>query len=271
MAADRGLLPADIQRALSTDSLGRRVYYLPEVDSTNRLAAALAGCGEAEGTLVVTDFQSAGRGRGQNRWISPRGRNLLFSVVLRPRLQTRELLPVTLAFAVTVAEALSRFAGEGLQVKWPNDIVSSGGKIGGLLAESVSKSGRASYVVAGIGVNVNMRAREVPENPGQPVASCHSLTGEEHDRIAVLASLLAALEPAYGRFVKDGFAPFVQSYGERLALRGSTVEMQDGGRGIRGRITGVRDDGGLALRTGDGRERVVYGGRIGGILGDGFR
>ncbi len=262
MPPERGLLPGGLRRALATTCFGRRIYYIPEVDSTNRLAAELAGYGEAEGTLVITEFQNAGRGQQQRRWLSPPHRNLLFSLILRPHVSSRELLPITLAFAVTAAEVLSGFVGERLEVKWPNDVIAATGKLGGILAESSSKAGRASYVIVGIGLNINLRPGELPRGVEYPAASCRSLTGRDHDRIKVLAALLGALEPAYQRFVADGFAPFVAPYGDRLSLREREVELDTGGGSLRGTVTGVGDDGGLIIRTGAGVEQVVYEGRV---------
>ncbi len=262
MPAESFLLPNDIRRALSTRWLGRRVYCTPEVDSTNRLAADLAGAGEKEGTLVIADYQTAGRGQQRNRWSSPRGRGLLFSLILQPRMQSQEVLPVTLTFALTAAEILSGVTGEEMQVKWPNDIVSSSGKIGGILAESSSRSGLTSHLVLGIGLNINTRSHELPVNVEYPAASCRGVTGTEHDRLAILVRLLASLEPAYERFVERGFGPFVNRYRDRMWRRDGDVEVDDNGRTLRGRIQGVHQDGGLILRMGRGRQQIVYGRRV---------
>ena len=256
------LLPNDIRTALSTRWMGRRVYCLPEVDSTNRLAADLAVAGEREGTLVVADYQNAGRGQQRNRWLSPRGRGLLFSLILRPRMQSQQVLPVTLTFALTVAETLSKVTGEEMQVKWPNDVVSPSGKIGGILAEISSRSGQTSHLVLGIGLNINTRSHELPATVDYPAASCLGAAGTDHDRLAILVRLLACLEPVYERFVERGFGPFVSRYRDRMWHGDGEVEVDDSGRTLRGRIQGVHQDGGLILRTGRGKEQIVYGRRV---------
>lgn len=262
MPAEAFLLPNDIRRALSTRWLGRRVYCTPEVDSTNRLAADLAGDGEREGTLVIADYQTAGRGQQRNRWLCPRGRGLLFSLILQPRMQSQEVLPITLIFALTVAETLSGVTGEEMQVKWPNDIVSSLGKIGGILAESSSRSGLTSHLVLGIGLNINIRSQELPATADYPATSCLGVTGTDHDRLAILVQLLGSFEPVYERFVERGFGPFVNRYRDRMWRLDGDVEVDESGRTLRGRMQGVHQDGGLILRTGRGREQIVYGRRV---------
>lgn len=244
------LLPADIRRGLETTWLGRRIYYVCEVDSTNRLAAELARGGEAHGTMVITDYQTAGRGRHDRRWLSPPGRDLVFSLILRPGLPSSELLPITLAFSLQIADALTSLLGSSFLVKWPNDVMSPAGKIGGILAESSSKAGRALYVVVGIGINVNLSPDEISEKLPLPAASCYSLTGTEWDRVAVLDAVLHDLESAYDRFTAKGFATLIEPYNARHALHGGTVEFERAGKTIRATVAGVRDDGGLTVNVG---------------------
>lgn len=256
MTAEPGLLPRDIQRCLETRHFGRRLYYVPEVDSTNHVAKSLADWGERDGALVLADFQKAGRGRRNRRWISPRGRNLLFSLVIRPDKRSVEVLPLTLAFSLAIAELLSELLEHRVEVKWPNDVVVSEGKICGILAESSSRAGRVIYVIVGIGINVNMDASEVP--PELLASSCYSVTGSEMDRRLLLAQTLKALEETYEGFLHDGFKPFVEGYVDRLTIMDKRVMVTRRSRRSTGKVVGVRDDGALMVRTLDNELVAVF-------------
>lgn len=246
MATVERLLPRSVQQALVTEVFGRRMYYLCEVDSTNRLAKTLAALGEAEGTVVATDFQTHGRGRRDHHWFSAPSENLLFSLILRPTASPAEVLPLTLAFSVAIADMLSERLQRKILVKWPNDIVTGDGKLGGILAEGSTRAGRLDYVVAGVGINVNMKAQRFPD--GTDAVSCASLSGQPHDRAELLALLLSRLEQMYREFAAGGFARIAPHYNSRLALRGRRVEFVRGGRGRSGEVIGVEHDGALAVR-----------------------
>jgi BirA family biotin operon repressor/biotin-[acetyl-CoA-carboxylase] ligase len=249
MKAKDDLLPREIQRRLQTRVFARRVYYLPEVDSTNRMAVGLARAGEPHGTLVVADYQTKGRGRRNRVWESPAGQNLLFSLILRPKVDMRAALPVTLAFSTALAETLAEVTGRDAGVKWPNDIVVEGKKISGILSESSSRGARAAFVVVGIGINVNMRLDEFPDGFRNRSCSCYSLTGREWDRREVLVRVLASLENAHDEFARDGFENMVARYRSRLAVLGKPVRFEKAGVETAGTVVDVGVDGGLVVDT----------------------
>jgi BirA family biotin operon repressor/biotin-[acetyl-CoA-carboxylase] ligase len=253
MACDDDLLPRGVRSRLETHWLGRRIYYLREVDSTNRFAADLARAGEPHGTLVVSDYQTGGRGRWDRTWESPAGKNVLFSLILRPGIETYAILPVTLVFSVAIAETLTAITGREAGVKWPNDVFVEGKKICGILSEGVSKGGVAVFVVVGIGVNVNMGTEDFPEEIRGRSCSCSSLTGLTWDRAEVLARLLSALERGYDEFARDGFGKIAPRYTSRLILLGKTVRFVKSGAETVGRVLDVGADGSLVVETANGR------------------
>lgn len=255
---DAPLVPADIRRRLLTHVFGRRLYYLAQVDSTNRVAKGLAREGERHGTVVVTDYQSAGRGRRERKWTSPRMRNLLLSLLLRPERDAAEVLPLTLQFALALADVLAARCRCDVGVKWPNDVVADGGKLCGILSESSTRSGRAAFVIVGMGINVNMRPDEFPAGMTLPGASCFTIAGSEFDRTQLLVDVLAALENAYDRFFADGFGALVERYNHRCVTVGRDVRI-DGGWG---RAVGVQNDGGLVVARAGGEEAVLYDGEF---------
>jgi BirA family biotin operon repressor/biotin-[acetyl-CoA-carboxylase] ligase len=245
---------------LDTSSFGRRMYYLDTVDSTNRLAKDLAQAGEPDGTVVVANFQTAGRGRYGRRWSSPRGANLTFSLILRPESPLADVLPMTLAFSVTIAEVLGGRLGIDVSVKWPNDVVVPSGKLCGILSESSAWGGRAAFAVVGVGINVNMKPEAFP--PGVPVASCLSLSGVTHPRGELLADVLNQLEPMRDTFFEAGFAGMVARYTSRLSLMGRRVSFRPQRGAETGEVVGVQGDGALVVRVDGGKTVALYDGEV---------
>lgn len=254
MTATDRLLPTRIQETLATARFGRRIYYYPETGSTNDVALELARGGDPEGTIVVAEQQRAGRGHHDHRWDSCAGRDLLFSLVLRPRTDPVGLLPVTLALSTGMSIVLSRETGARVGVKWPNDLVCDRGKIAGILAEATHRRGRTDTLVLGVGVNVNSTAADLARV--DRAISCRVLSGREHDRAMLLANLLATLETWYDRFTRDGFASLTSTYNDRMLLRGRRVTFLWKGIPSQGTVLAVADDGALAVAL-EGDETIL--------------
>ena len=261
-----GPLPADVQRRLASARLGRRIYFHPDIASTNERALELARAGEPEGTVVMADHQRAGRGRRGQAWSSPAHRNLLMSIILRPDTDARGALAVTLVAAVSVSVVLSKLLDVEFHVKWPNDVVCDRGKIAGILAESSATAASVSHVVLGIGVNVNARAEEFPAALPYPAASCLTLTGVEWDRADIAADVLGTMEAYYDRFLRDGFAPLRGAYEARLLHLGRAVAFEQNGARAEGIVRGVAGDGALRVECGGGEETLLYSETIEAIL-----
>jgi BirA family biotin operon repressor/biotin-[acetyl-CoA-carboxylase] ligase len=252
-----GLLPADLRRRLASARLGRRVYFYPETDSTNDVALQLARGGEEEGTIVLADYQRRGRGRRGNTWSSPRGRDLLVSIILHPEGDARATLAVTLVAATAISVVLSKLLDVEVGVEWPNDVVTPAGKIAGLLAESAASTRGVAFVVVGAGINVNSRAEDFARE-GHAAASCRTLTGLEWDRVDVLADVLGTIEAYYDRFRRDGFGPLRAAYESRLRHMDRAVAFERGGRRETGRVRGVALDGALRVTLEGGEEVALY-------------
>lgn len=252
------LLPADVRHRLATARAGRRLYYFPETDSTNDVAIDLARRGEPEGAVVYTEFQRRGRGRRERDWNSPRGRDLLFSLLLRPPGSARDALPLALAASVAVSDALGSALETPVGVKWPNDVVHAGRKLAGILCEA-GEGSAGRHVVVGIGVNVNSGPADLPQDLRATAVSCRTIAGAPLDRAALFASLLEALETIYGRFRAGGFAVLREEYEHRLAWAGRRVAFDREGREETGRVTGVADDGALRVQSDGGPEVLLYG------------
>lgn len=172
----------------------RLILFYPRCTSTNDLALELAEEGLAGGTVLVADYQTRGRGRGRNRWVSLRARNLLFTVVLRPVASAARLAGVTLAACRALRAALLRLAPGDYSIKRPNDLLLRGRKLAGILTESRVKAHRVEYCVVGCGLNVNARPRELPGR----ATSLYASFGREFDRERVLGEVLREMDHAFG-------------------------------------------------------------------------
>jgi BirA family biotin operon repressor/biotin-[acetyl-CoA-carboxylase] ligase len=251
------LLPENIREHLNTRSFGRRIYYLPETESTNAYGLRLARAGEVSGTVIVADYQSRGRGRLDHRWCSREGKDLLFTVVLRPDAPAPTILPVTLVFSDVIADALSDTLGADVLVEWPNDMVAGDGKIGGILAEGAATKEGSTFLVVGVGVNVNSRADDFPSEVKPRVATCRTISGRDWDRAALLASILSAMEKGYERLLTEGFAGMRPRYERKLVFLGRRVSFEHRGRVVSATVEGVADDGALKARPDRSREPIM--------------
>jgi len=251
----------DVQDRLSTDRFGREMRGVEEVGSTNTEAAGWAREGAAEGSVVVTEYQSAGRGRHGRSWTAEKGRNLTFSVVLRPSLEADRLGLVTVAAGVAVAEAVEDFvAPQRATLEWPNDVLLEGRKTCGMLLES-SLSGRreAEAVVLGVGVNVNQT--DFPDELADTATSLRLAAGRAVPRAPLFVRLLRRLEVRYEAVEADDVDTVREAFHDRLASLGepTTLRVSDREVPIRGVVRGITDTGALRLDTSDG-PRVVHAG-----------
>lgn len=249
-----------IEAALETRWLGRGATFHPRIGSTNAKVKRLAENGALEGTLVVADYQTAGRGRLDRRWWSPPGSNLLLSILLRPVfLMPHQAQRLTMLCSLAVCDAIAATTGLRAGVKWPNDVLLGGKKVCGLLAELGIVGAQLDYVVVGIGLNVNARF-EGSDAPTlmAPATSLKIEAGREVSRLAVLAALLERVEWRYER-LRSGELPH-DEWQSRLVTLGQQVQVTLTDRALNGRAVGVDADGALLVRRADGEiERVLAG------------
>ena len=195
-AVDNQLTRDAISERLTTRLMGRNLEVHREIDSTNSRATALARDGAAEGTLVLSEMQTAGRGRLGRRWFAPPGTALLMSLILRPSLRPQQAQRATMLCSLAVVEAISRVTGLVAQLKWPNDIVVNGAKLGGILTELGVSQKRLDHVIVGIGLNVNVRIDALPELMS-PATSLLEALGEPVSRLELLVAILGSVERRY--------------------------------------------------------------------------
>jgi BirA family transcriptional regulator, biotin operon repressor / biotin---[acetyl-CoA-carboxylase] ligase len=235
----------------------RRVEWRAEIDSTQHLARELARAGAEEGTVVIAESQTGGRGRLGRRWHSPPGVNLYCSLVLRPSVPLATVPSVALVAGLAVVDAVCEVTALRPALKWPNDVLVAGRKVAGILTELEAEVERVHHVIAGIGVNLNGGRDAFPPELATKATSLRLASGREVHRAAFTAGLLAALEARYRRFLADGFAAMRSEWEAHSALTGKEVRVTAPEGEVTGRVLGIDDDGALRLAGPRGELRVV--------------
>jgi BirA family biotin operon repressor/biotin-[acetyl-CoA-carboxylase] ligase len=252
------LTALELRPLLNTHDLGRELHAYEEIGSTSDRAKELAEDGALHGTVVVAETQTAGRGRRGRSWVSPPRKNVYFSVILRPELAAGRAPELTLVASIAICDAL-RQAGVDAGIKWPNDVLASGRKIAGILTELAAEPDRVQWVVLGVGVNVNARAEDFPEELRGEATSVLVERGTPAPRALLAAACLTALELWIDRHAEEGFAPIRTAWRERSVTLGREVLVREAAREITGTAVDIDDQGALLVRTAAGVERVLAG------------
>jgi BirA family biotin operon repressor/biotin-[acetyl-CoA-carboxylase] ligase len=240
------LSPASITNNLDTRFVGQRVIYYPRLTSTMDVAKREAQQGAAEGTIIVADEQTVGKGRLNRGWLSPEG-NIALSIVLYPSLP---YLPFLIMLAsLSVVHSIEAVTGLKSQVKWPNDILINGRKVCGILIESEVRGDMVEYAIMGIGVNVNLRLSSFPEILSTVTSLCDELGGEV-SRLSLIQRLLVEIERFYLSLLAG--ESIYEEWRDRLVTLGKRVQVKTGKTVYKGIAESVAGDGSLLLRQSDG-------------------
>lgn len=240
----------DLETRLTTTSFGRPLYWCDTIDSTNRELLEWAIRGAEEGTLLVADEQTAGRGRRGRRWFAPPGTGLLMSLLVRPR-RAAGLLP--LMTGVVLAETFEAMCGVPATLKWPNDVLVGDRKLAGILVETVLQRGQQAAVI-GMGINVNMSADDFA-GLDTPATSLRLETGHTWDREALLLAILPRLETAYQALQTGSWS--LDAWRSRTAILGRPIRVMAEDGTWNGIALDVAEDGALLVQVGDA-VRAVY-------------
>lgn len=236
---------------------GRNVIYKEEIDSTNAEAKRQAEAGAPEGTLIIAERQLQGKGRKGRVWNSPEKTGIWMSFLLRPSMEPEKAASITLVTALAVSRAVEKMTGLRAEIKWPNDLVLNGKKICGILTEMSSGMEGIRYLVAGIGVNVNMDAfpAELPFATSLKIEG-----GREYPREELASSILTEFYACYQEFLKtESLQGLLKDYNDRLVNCGSQVQIIKEKETILGTARGVNEKGELLVETKSGLETVLSG------------
>ncbi len=248
----------EVLLGLETKTLGRSIHYKESVDSTQRIAHTLAQNGASEGTLVIADEQTAGRGRMTRHWHSPRNSGVWMSLILKPLLPPQKAPQFTLITAVAVVQAIEEVCDLLPEIKWPNDILIKGKKVTGILTELQAEPDKIVSIIIGIGMNVNHRIEDFPEELKGIATSLAIESGDTVQRAKIIQKVLERLEALYHIYMVEGFTPikliwesYAVSIGKQIIARTITGE-------LRGTALGITDEGVLKLQDEQGNVHLIY-------------
>ena len=250
-------LSADVvSKGLETRFVGQRVLYYPSVASTMDIARQEARQGAMEGTVIVADEQTAGRGRLQRLWLSPKG-SISLSTIFYPDLSY--LSSLIMLASLAVVHSVETVTGLRPQIKWPNDVLIDGRKVCGILVESDVRGNKVNYAIIGIGINVNIKLDNFPEI--QPIAtSLSDELGREVSRLSVVHSLLVEMEKLY--LAPKAGEYIYQEWRDSLITLGRRVRVTTDETTCEGVAESVATDGSLLLRDSDGGLTKIVAGDV---------
>jgi BirA family biotin operon repressor/biotin-[acetyl-CoA-carboxylase] ligase len=253
---------AVLQQLLTTQVFGRTLHLLAQTTSTNDDIKALALRGAPEGTVVLAEQQTRGRGRQGRSFASPAGVGVYLSVLVRPTIDLARLPQLTLMVAVATADAITDTCALSIHLKWPNDVEIDGKKVAGILTEAVLHPGGPPVVIIGIGINVNTTLAELPPVLHDRVTSLALATGAPVSRHQLIARLLARLEALYHTLQHAGVASILERWRHYGRLPGRMVQFTQATETRTGRVIGLDDDGALVVQTGDGVYHHLISGEV---------
>ena len=237
------------------------MYYYEETGSTNIDAKRIAEEGAPHGTIAVADKQNAGRGRRGRSWDSPAGRDIYFTILMRPDFPPDKAPGLTLVMALAVAAAVEKTCGLKAGIKWPNDVVINGKKICGILTEMNLETDYIQYVVTGVGINVNLEA--MPAELENTATSLLIEGGEKVSRAGLLQEVLRAFEEYYERYLPtQDISGMLQEYNELLVNRDREVKVLDPKGEFSGIARGINSAGELLVQMENGETAKVYAGEV---------
>jgi len=257
-----------IKKSQKTSIFGKYIYYFPEIDSTNAYANRLAHEGAPEGTVVVTDYQTEGKGRLNRVWESSRESNILMSMVLRPRLDIERVIKLTLASSEIIVSSLERFLKKSkirkikFTVKWPNDILANGKKIAGILTESSLREKDVVFVVVGIGLNVNQDLSELSGDVIENATSLFAETNQKFDREMLISEIITEFEKQYFNLERTNYGQVIQEWKNHCDHIGKEMVIETHVATETGKFIDVTEKGILLYISEDDPERELIAGTI---------
>lgn len=250
-----------VKSRLHTKFWGQETVFFEETDSTNNVIKRMAEEGAAHGTLAIAEIQTAGRGRRGRQWASPKGSGIWMSFLLRPEILPQKASMLTLVTALAVRQAILKVCQLPVLIKWPNDIVSRGRKVCGMLTEMSAELEWVHYVVIGIGINVNME--EFPEEIRETATSLRMECERKINRSSLIAAFGEAFEEYYEQFMKSGdLSLLMEEYNQYLVNCGKKVKIIDPAGEYTGVSAGINAQGELLVTDEEGSLRTVRSGEV---------
>ena len=255
------LTPLEIKNGLNTSYIGQEIVYYEKTVSTNIIAAEYAAGGSPEGTLVIAEEQTGGKGRMGRNWLSPAFKNILMSIIFRPDLKASEVFNLTVLSSVAVVRGIKKVTGINTLIKWPNDIYIHKKKACGILTEINGGDKIIKFAVVGIGLNVNFNPSLIPEI-SEIATSVSDEKGEEVSRVKLLQSILEFIEEYYD-LLKQGKGEQIREEWESYSLViGKNVSIISFDKTLEGRVESFSEDGSLILVDKKGKRKKILTGDV---------
>ena len=249
----------ELEKYLKADFIGRNLHSFGSLASTNIQAKKIAK-ESPEGTVVVSEGQTSGKGRLGRSWVSPKGKGIWMSMVLKPKVEARKVASISLVAAAAVSMALKDLGIES-GIKWPNDILVDGKKVAGILSEASFQGSLVDYVVLGIGINVNLEEDDFPETLKEKASSLKIIEGQDINKVKLLALVLNHFEKLYQSFMLEGnLSKTIKIVRERSVLKDKQVKILGTSSEKTARVLGIDGEGRLVVKYEDGSaENLAYG------------
>ena len=251
---------SDIQHSLDTKYFGKTIFTFDSIDSTNTIAKTLEQSAAPHGTIVIAEEQSAGRGRLQRNWVSQKGKNLLFSVIVYPKFIMEKVSLLPFAGSLAVADAIEKVTDLSPTCKWPNDVLINNKKVCGMLLESSSGQQGIEKLILGIGVNVNQEV--FGDDLRHKASSLKSECGKEIDRITLLQSILEELEHRYNQLSHFPPQQLLHDWKMKALLFGKKITVLENEFSFSAIAIDVDENGSLIIETDDGQRRNIFAGDV---------
>lgn len=269
------LTPGEISYQLETEVIGKNIYSFDVIDSTNNYAKKIAMEGCEDGSVVVAETQTSGKGRLGRAWNAAKKAGIWMSVVLRPSIPPEDVQVITIAASVAVVSALKRTTGISAGIKWPNDIVVEGKKVCGILTEMNSEMEQVNFLVLGIGINVNQETEDFPEDLRNTAISLKGAANENKipvemfKRSDIIRSILFELEQSYKKINSRNTGGIIDEWRKYSVTLGKEVKVSAKSFEYKGIAQDITEDGKLVVKCDDGTVREIMSGEISvrGILG----
>lgn len=250
----------DFKKDLAKNSkiIGKEILYFESINSTNSLALNLIETGHEDGTVIIANEQLAGRGRFERRWVSPAKKNLYMSVILMPKIPLKNLSFLSLMTAVSCASAIRRLTPLDVSIKWPNDLIVEEKKLGGILIETKTYKEKI-YAILGIGINVNFKRLEMPEEIRDFATSIMEETKTVYSRAQIALELLKDLDRWYDILLNKGFEKIKKEWLDLTSTIGRFIRVMSGSDIYTGKAIGIDEEGMLLLNTGNSIKKISSG------------
>lgn len=255
------LTPDMLRQRLKGSLFGKHIYHFFKVDSTNRVALELGYAGDPEGAVVLAEEQTEGRGRSGRAWHSERAAGIYVTLLLRPRLAPVQAPLLTMMAGLSARAAIQAQTGLEVDLKWPNDLLIGGKKVGGILTEMHAEPGQIRFVIVGVGINVNQE--KFAGELGAIATSLRAETGRPQARLELLVRLLREFESDYNRFLAEGAGSVIERFTALSSYaRGKRVQVTNGKDSFAGVTAGLGPEGLLLVKRDSGQVVTVIAGDV---------